>query len=301
MFCYLTFPSPTRPPDRPPYLAMLHPPLLQLCRLLLILFSFISSTSPSITTTTVDTSDTSGLTEPMKAEMQSKEAQSLLQKYQNTLHNFQDATPSRGIVFYLAAARRLRILLGISTSVEIQREKHFFFQHFKVDEGETVLDTKHQHKIILQYLDIAANAGNPEAHRMLGMIYSNGLLSVDSNPSLSLLHYHHAAASGDAESASAMGFRHYHGVDVAKDCDVASIYYEYAANAAMHEMDHRTLLSWVTKQFQCFFFVGYSIVKYLFTANLTHLLLFFIGTLSFLSSSLVFFYTTNQQIGTHGT
>ena len=240
---------------------MLHPPLLQLCRLLLILFSFISSTSPSITTTTVDTSDTSGLTEPMKAEMQSKEAQSLLQKYQNTLHNFQDATPSRGIVFYLAAARRLRILLGISTSVEIQREKHFFFQHFKVDEGETVLDTKHQHKIILQYLDIAANAGNPEAHRMLGMIYSNGLLSVDSNPSLSLLHYHHAAASGDAESASAMGFRHYHGVDVAKDCDVASIYYEYAANAAMHEMDHRTLLSWVTKQFQCFFFVGYSIRK----------------------------------------
>lgn len=240
---------------------MLHPPLLQLCRLLLILFSFISSTSPSITTTTVVTSDTSGLTEPMKAEMQSKEAQSLLQKYQNTLHNFQDATPSRGIVFYLAAARRLRILLGISTSVEIQREKHFFFQHFKVDEGETVLDTKHQHKIILQYLDIAANAGNPEAHRMLGMIYSNGLLSVDSNPSLSLLHYHHAAASGDAESASAMGFRHYHGVDVAKDCDVASIYYEYAANAAMHEMDHRTLLSWVTKQFQCFFFVGYSIRK----------------------------------------
>ena len=235
---------------------MLHPPLPQLLLLLLLLLlSFISSTSPSVTTT-ADTSDTSGLTEPMKAEMQSKEAQSLLQKYQNTLHNFQDATPSRGIVFYLAAARRLRILLGISSSVEIQREKHFFSQHFKVDEGATVLDTKHQHKIILQYLDMAANSGNPEAHRMLGMIHSNGLLSVDSNPSLSLLHYHHAAASGDAESASAMGFRHYHGVGVAKDCDVASVYYEYAANAAMHDMDHRTLLTWVTKNFKknCFFF-----------------------------------------------
>jgi TPR repeat protein len=190
----------------------------------------------------------------MKAEMQSKEAQSLLQKYQNTLHNFQDATPSRGIVFYLAAARRLRILLGISTSVEIQREKHFFSQHFKVDEGATVLDTKHQHKIILQYLDMAASDGNPEAHRMLGMIHSNGLLSVDSNPSLSLLHYHHAAASGDAESASAMGFRHYHGVGVVKDCDVASVYYEYAANAAMHDMDHRTLLTWVTKKKKIVFF-----------------------------------------------
>jgi TPR repeat protein len=191
------------------------------------------------------------MTRQIKEEMKSETAQSLLNKYERTLHNFQDASPSRGIALYLAAARQLRIMLGISNGVEMEHATKFDVTEINEKNNEDLekkkeatTSSKRRHEIILRYLNESANAGNPEAHRMLGMIHSIGLLDVASNPSVSLLHYHQAASAGDMEAAMAMGFRHHHGVGVANDCDAAVVYYEYAANAAMEEMDQHALLPW---------------------------------------------------------
>ena len=97
---------------------------------------------------------------------------------------------------------------------------------------------------VFDYFNRSAHEGTSEAHRVLGMVYSLGLLGIDKDEVASLLHYHYAAASGHTQAAMAMGFRHLHGIGVTKSCARAVLYYELAANTAIDAIDQNVLQPW---------------------------------------------------------
>lgn len=90
----------------------------------------------------------------------------------------------------------------------------------------------------------SAHLGNPDAHRILGTLYSTGLLGVRVDDVRALLHFRFAAMGENIGAAMSMGFRHLHGVGVTKNCSAAAIYYEIAANAAIDALGTSMVPSW---------------------------------------------------------
>lgn len=62
------------------------------------------------------------------------------------------------------------------------------------------------------------------------------LAGADGDEAEAVLHEYFAATSGDVSAAMALGNRHLHGVGVVASCDEALLWYEFAANEAVHRI-----------------------------------------------------------------
>lgn len=86
----------------------------------------------------------------------------------------------------------------------------------------------------VRHLRLAANAGQPDAHALLGTLHASGLADrhgLAKSHAKSIVNWLFAAESGNVFASTALGFRHLYGIDVKKSCHLAAHYYRRAARS----------------------------------------------------------------------
>lgn len=86
----------------------------------------------------------------------------------------------------------------------------------------------------IHHLNLAASAGQPDAHALLGSLHASGIADrhgIVKSSARAFLYWTVAAESGDAYASTALGFRHLYGIGAKQSCRVAARYYRRAAHS----------------------------------------------------------------------
>lgn len=93
----------------------------------------------------------------------------------------------------------------------------------------------------VHHLGVAARAGQPDAHALLGFLYASGIADrygLPKSQPAALLHWKLAAGTRNVYSMTALGFRYLHGINVRASCRKAAFFYERAARAIATDPRH---------------------------------------------------------------
>lgn len=86
----------------------------------------------------------------------------------------------------------------------------------------------------VRHLNLAAQAGQPDAHALLGSLHASGLADrygVPKSSARAILYWTVAAESGNIYASTALAFRHLYGIGMEKSCILAARHYRRAARA----------------------------------------------------------------------
>eukprot|EP00178_Gracilaria_changii_P023203 TRINITY_DN701_c0_g1_i1.p1 TRINITY_DN701_c0_g1~~TRINITY_DN701_c0_g1_i1.p1 ORF type:complete len:721 (+),score=85.43 TRINITY_DN701_c0_g1_i1:5300-7462(+) len=93
----------------------------------------------------------------------------------------------------------------------------------------------------VHHLRIASNAGQPDAHALLGFLHASGIADrygVVKSEAAALVHWEIAAGTGNVYAMTALGFRHLYGINLKRSCKMAAEYYRRAAHAIATDTRH---------------------------------------------------------------
>eukprot|EP00003_Mantamonas_plastica_P016206 TRINITY_DN270_c0_g1_i3.p1 TRINITY_DN270_c0_g1~~TRINITY_DN270_c0_g1_i3.p1 ORF type:complete len:968 (+),score=309.40 TRINITY_DN270_c0_g1_i3:11-2914(+) len=93
----------------------------------------------------------------------------------------------------------------------------------------------------LEYYKVASEAGNPQAQRSLGFMFSTGQAGLTRDPSTALIHLFFSARAGDMQAQMALGHKHMYGEGVPKSCASAVQYYFSVANEVVFQIQQENL------------------------------------------------------------
>lgn len=97
-------------------------------------------------------------------------------------------------------------------------------------------DTKTHRNIpsAVRHLRLASNAGQPDAHALLGTLHASGIADrhgISKSHAKSTLYWTFAAEASNTYASTALGFRYLYGIGVQRSCQISAHHYRHAARA----------------------------------------------------------------------